>query len=393
MTTNREWLYGLDVADLAAWFDAEHAEPNGDLSPENGVSDPDGGSNVACMAQDIREKLEAEASELTADYAASGDACDPLYHGILELLDRQAAITEREHPGLTVSDDESLINWRGRNYLLQSRVLNAERERDEFSLKLKHEMELNRDNRNAHDLERIAELTAERDEWKARAEQLANDALPDENGVSGEDGGSSVAYVAQDSREKLEADVEEICWGKNDNRYFAQKCYLSSYSIEVDEGNVMANHEGHVLMTVIMHLLDRQAAITERECESAAWKANYRHAMARADKLQGQVNELTAERDALRIYRDSWVSKATVLEGDVDRLVRERDELQAKVDELEVEANGLVGQIGDVEGSLLIAQSKNRELREKLSQAIGHASDIIALQDLTAVDMKGETKP
>ena len=166
MTTNREWLYGLDVADLAAWFDAEHAEPNGDLSPENGVSDPDGGSNVACMAQDIREKLEAEASELTADYAASGDACDPLYHGILELLDRQAAITEREHPGLTVSDDESLINWRGRNYLLQSRVLNAERERDEFSLKLKHEMELNRDNRNAHDLERIAELTAERDYWK-----------------------------------------------------------------------------------------------------------------------------------------------------------------------------------------------------------------------------------
>ena len=32
MTTNREWLYSLDVADLADWFDAEHVEtPNGTL--------------------------------------------------------------------------------------------------------------------------------------------------------------------------------------------------------------------------------------------------------------------------------------------------------------------------------------------------------------------------
>ena len=26
MTTNREWLYSLDVADLADWFDEEHVE-------------------------------------------------------------------------------------------------------------------------------------------------------------------------------------------------------------------------------------------------------------------------------------------------------------------------------------------------------------------------------
>lgn len=26
MTTNREWLYGLDVADLSEWFDAEHVD-------------------------------------------------------------------------------------------------------------------------------------------------------------------------------------------------------------------------------------------------------------------------------------------------------------------------------------------------------------------------------
>lgn len=110
-------------------------------------------------------------------YVDNGNEPNPPTDGIRELLDRQAAITEREHPGLTISDDESLINWHGKNYLLQSKVLNAERERDEFSLKLKHEMELNRNNRNALDLERIAEmqaiideLTAERDVWKTKCE-------------------------------------------------------------------------------------------------------------------------------------------------------------------------------------------------------------------------------
>lgn len=101
---------------------------------------------------------------------------------VLEWLDRQEAITKHAHPGLTISEDESLINWHGKNYLLQSRVLNAERERDEFSLKLKHEMELNRDNRNALDLERIADLQQQvddlRDEWHrvcAERDNLARD--------------------------------------------------------------------------------------------------------------------------------------------------------------------------------------------------------------------------
>jgi hypothetical protein len=122
---------------------------------------------------DSREKLEADV------YRAADEMEKFTYgerfintHKILRWLDRQEAITEREHPGLTISDDESLINWHGKNYLLQSRVLNAERERDEFSLKLKHEMELNRDNRSAHDLERIQELEHERDKAEARVAEL-----------------------------------------------------------------------------------------------------------------------------------------------------------------------------------------------------------------------------
>lgn len=132
-----------------------------DENAADGDSEP-----LAGDSRDSRERIEADLEALTKrwhDY--DGDFMkiysSVAYAQVKELLDRQAALTEREHPGLTISDDESLINWHGENYLLQSRVLNAERERDEFSLKLKHEMELNRDNRNAFDLERIAELRAE----------------------------------------------------------------------------------------------------------------------------------------------------------------------------------------------------------------------------------------
>ena len=168
--TNEEWLDYMahnDIPGLNIWFKAERVESpamsdgtaDGETYGERG--ERSAGVGTAAQEADSRERLEADAfAYLQTAYIT--------YPQIIELLDRQAAITEREHPGLTISDDESLINWRGRNYLPQSRVLNAERERDEFSLKLKHEMELNLNNRNAHDLERIDELTAERDYYRSK---------------------------------------------------------------------------------------------------------------------------------------------------------------------------------------------------------------------------------
>ena len=175
----------------------EELVANDDSAPKNGVSDDKVDANDADAAsvsvsgfietenetgeQDSREKLLEDANAVAIDYwdkkRTWGEAND-LKREIIALLDRQAAIIEREHPGLTVSEDESLINWRGENYLLQSRALNAERERDEFSLKLKHEMELNRDNRNALDLERIADLQQQADdlrgEWHRVCAERAN---------------------------------------------------------------------------------------------------------------------------------------------------------------------------------------------------------------------------
>lgn len=96
MTTNREWLYSLDVADLADWFDAEHVDANDVLTSKSDVRAESVDANDVDVSQDSREKLEEDASELTADYAASGDVCDALYGGIVGLLDRQAAIAHRE---------------------------------------------------------------------------------------------------------------------------------------------------------------------------------------------------------------------------------------------------------------------------------------------------------
>lgn len=99
--TNYEWLLNMGGEERQAWFDAQHVDANDALTRKGDVRADDVCANDVDVSQDSREKLEADASELTADYAASGDVCDALYGGIVELLDRQAAITECEvlaHP-------------------------------------------------------------------------------------------------------------------------------------------------------------------------------------------------------------------------------------------------------------------------------------------------------
>ena len=77
MQTNREWLYSLEPHELSEWFDAEHAET--DVS-----------SAIAYENSDSREKLEAD----VRDHFWHNDWCRT--DMVLEWLDRQAAITERE---------------------------------------------------------------------------------------------------------------------------------------------------------------------------------------------------------------------------------------------------------------------------------------------------------
>lgn len=118
--TNYEWLLNMGGEERQAWFDAQHVE---------GVEIQGEPDEIA----DSREKLEADASELTADYAASGDVCDALYGGIVGLLDRQAAITERElckqcdWPSLAAQPD---YESQGRIVALTNKVDELTAERD-----------------------------------------------------------------------------------------------------------------------------------------------------------------------------------------------------------------------------------------------------------------------
>lgn len=128
---NREWLYSLDVADLADWFDAEHVENqelalDGDtaaLEAEYGKGGLVGGSfcdtpeqgEVVMPLESWREYLGTESEnedscdKLEADVRKIAEAYNmdtqrhgterfahELYHSIIHLLDRQAALTDAE---------------------------------------------------------------------------------------------------------------------------------------------------------------------------------------------------------------------------------------------------------------------------------------------------------
>ena len=117
MTTNRDWLFSLPLEEQYAWMNAEHQERalDGDTGALNAkIAYPMHHGYKGVKADmvifdelhdehDIREKLEADAKhyiEYAADYADEdvlwADETFTLYDAIIELLDRQAAITERE---------------------------------------------------------------------------------------------------------------------------------------------------------------------------------------------------------------------------------------------------------------------------------------------------------
>ena len=158
MTSNREWLYSLDVADLSDWLDAEHEScaqhPDQPKRPET----QDCGS-------DSREKLEADVQKWCGRCAYQFDM-------VYMWLNRQVAITSNAMRGkideLTAERDELREkNRRQRKQLFE--LQNAIHERNEGTLKrqwkqqveeLKAEAMRNRDG--------VESLTAERDAYRER---------------------------------------------------------------------------------------------------------------------------------------------------------------------------------------------------------------------------------
>lgn len=199
---NRDWLYTLQPRGLARWFEAEHVEPNDDFEPKDGVSEGkadandakkvsttslnvpnvikwqymDGSECVQEFAQDSREKLLYDASELVADCAPSGSDCDPMYRAIVELLDRQAAITERECMERAISER---VGWdcaecaEGLGKELDARCDPLKERIAELQAKVD---ELNKKWANAN--MRCAEANAEAERWQQKCNELESRHCP-----------------------------------------------------------------------------------------------------------------------------------------------------------------------------------------------------------------------
>lgn len=83
---NREWLYSLDVADLADWFDAEHVDATCDKT-------------ARIVTHDSREKLEADVREWIDIATYKAFTPERMLEVMSHWLDRQAAITAEETSG------------------------------------------------------------------------------------------------------------------------------------------------------------------------------------------------------------------------------------------------------------------------------------------------------
>ena len=160
MTTNREWLYALDVADLTDWFDAEHVDDDGVSRSNDGVAaeyvDAQQDNNGTCPigngtrpntcnnsgenVTDSRFKLETDIHRWLTSHVAVSVYAKDVEAEVYGWLDRQAAITEQE------------CAWRWQQ-IAEARD-RAEIERDALAADLKECMEQN------------DKLSDERERWR-----------------------------------------------------------------------------------------------------------------------------------------------------------------------------------------------------------------------------------
>lgn len=116
MTTNKEWLYSLEPDELTAWFDAEHVDAHSKSQSKDAPTLSEQSESLSDEA-DSREKLLADLEKQVRvwhDYDGNFMRIydSVAYAQVKELLDRQAAITERElckqcdWPSLAAQPDE-----------------------------------------------------------------------------------------------------------------------------------------------------------------------------------------------------------------------------------------------------------------------------------------------
>lgn len=261
---------------------------------------------------DSRERLEAD----VLDQTECSWVTAPLWK-VSDWLNRQAAITERE----------TVKQWEEQSSELVCKINELTAERDKWKAK--------RD---------ICEVLAENakfwedkhNQWKAELETYWKDV-----------DFSKHTDREQDTRENLKADIY---------------LYLSEAKTKPADAPLFAH---------IIWWLDRQDAITERECQAnvtQAWQERYK-ALNQVAKLEEQVDSLTAERDELLAKVDelneSW-RRANYgwaeANAEAERWRQKCDELREKLDEKQ--------RVIDVQRDSFVKMEREcAELRQMLSDA------------------------
>lgn len=321
MPTNKEWLYSLQPDELAAWFDAQHVE---------GVEIQGEPDEIA----DSREKLEADAIQLAQNIWHQGqnyaNGVREIRHiawqerDIIELLDRQAAITERElckqcdWPSLAAQPDLEL----------QERIAELTAQVDELQTRL--EAQINETACQSADYvaeQRLAiELQAQVDELQAERDNLARDlAECDESRIE------LMGRCERVEKALVEMERERDYW-KLHTDCWADKCV----DAEVERD---AYHERTVELEI--ELAQANGNLKNTTHNHAAAKAKYER--AQADAARARERQLEAERKYAELLEKppegAWAERIAVLEAG------------------------------------------NEELREKLSRACDNAHDTLRIMD------------
>lgn len=144
-----------------------------------------------------------------------------------------------------------------------------------------------------------------------------------------------------DSREKLEEDVRQYA-----------------------NPSGGTNNLGAYWEKKMLEFLDRQAAIT-RKTEQSSW----------IQQANGLIYEANAERDRA-------LEELAKRDKGIERLKRQRDEAREELRKINSEVMLVAAERDALARDLAESDKLREELREKLSTALGHAHDILALVNL-----------
>ena len=317
MTTNKEWLYSLEPDELAAWFDAEHVDANDVSTRKNDVRADGVCANDANVAQDSREKLEADVRKRythtvsTAMWPPSAnkhtDMVSVSIDTVLEWLDRQAAITANE----TSHDNPYVGLVRGKQW-----------ERTERSDYYCGSCGWKVTDHDSYCPECGGALHGAPNKPDGKFDARKTAETPETDTAKGD------IRDFDDTREKLEDDIQ------------SDLAALSEY------GKLMLD------WYVVMDWLDRQDAITEREAFMRG-RASLDNEFA---EYTDEIAELKAMNERLQVALDA-------VEGCDERCLKLESERDALADDL------------------LACNRERESLRKTLGVAIDHAHDILQLID------------